>query len=318
VRKAILFCIAFAALSTNAQAQVRGEEELPSAAVLSRVWTPPKLDALAAKLAAQPDMTGVWTFIQPKGACRGPLFDPANATCPPPQPAGESTFGPLPGTKVTSIPYNAEWQKIYDKHIEDAKQGLARDTFAACVPYGVPRMVGESPAPFDIIQAPEVMIWNGDYNKTQRRIYLDGRAHTPPEDPRFGGPSYSGHSIGHWEGNTLIVDTVNMIPAFFDETGSPHSDKLHMVERLRLVDKDIIENEITLTDSVAFTRPWVVKRYYRRQVARAGGPPARRYLDFNDRPCIPDVRIDENGFQVQMLPQELDAEKEKAMARPWR
>jgi hypothetical protein len=313
----VMGCVLATALA-HGQSSTRPEENIPSPEMLARAatWTPPKLDVLAARLAAQPDMTGVWAFIQPKGACGGPLFDPVHSVCPPKLPDGAAGFGPLPGTKVTSIPYKPEWQKIYDQHVEEAIQGFSRDTFAACVPYGVPRVVGESPSTFDIIQAPEIMLWYADYSRTERRIFLDGRPHLKSENPRFDGPSYSGHSIGHWEGNTLVVHTVNMIPSFFDETGSPHSDQLEMTERLRLVDKDILENEMTLTDPVAFTRPWVVKRYYRRQTAGTAAQPARRYLDYNDRPCIPNVKIDENGFQVQMLPQEIEAEQAKQGGRP--
>jgi hypothetical protein len=282
---------------------------MPSAQLLQHAadYVPPKLAALAAKLAAQPDMTGIWAFIQAPSDCRGPVFDPANATCPARALEGESTFGPLAGTRVTGIPYNAKYQAIYDRNIAESLEGKARDTFATCIPYGVPRMVGVSPTPFDIIQAPEVVIWYNDYARTERRIFLDGRAHPAGEDLRTAGPSYSGHSTGHWEGGTLVVETVGMINAFFDETSAPHSDKLSMIERIRLIDKDLIENQMTLVDPEAFTRPWVVRRYYKRQVSAAPGQPTRRYLDLNDRPCVPNVRLDENGYQIMLLPQEIEA-----------
>src|SRR5215510_245705 len=119
------------------------------------------------------------------------------------------------------------------------------------------------------------------------------------------GPSYSGHSVGHWEGTTLVVDTVDMIVASFDETSAPYSSKLHMVERLRLIDTNVMENQMTFTDPEAFEKPWVVTRYYGRDKGAS-------YLNLNDRPCIPNVRIDENGFQVLLLPQEIEAEAAKA------
>jgi len=313
-KQSIGMVMALAALAGGAQAQ-QSNSEMPTPEILARAnsYAPPKLTELAAKLAAQPDMTGLWTFIQPPGACRGPLFDPPNSVCPPPPPEGEATFGPMPGTYMTGIPYTPEYQKIYDRHVEESKEGKARDTFAACIPYGVPRMVGDSPTSFDIVQAPEIMSWYNNYARTERRIFLDGREHPKGDDPRLSGPSYSGHSIGHWEGDTLVIDTVNMIPAFFDETASPHSDKLHMTERLRLIDTNLLENEMTLTDPVAFTRPWVVKRYYRR-ATEAGQQIVHRYQELNDRPCIPNVRMDENGFQVMLLPQEIEAEEAKAKA----
>lgn len=315
----VRWAVALLGVGLAAQAGQAPENPMPSAEVLARAATyvPPKLTELAAKLAAQPDMTGIWAFIQAPDACRGPLFDPAHAACPQRALEGEATFGPLPGTRVTSIPYNAEYQAIYDRHVAESLEGKARDTFATCIPYGVPRMVGESPTPFDIIQAPEVMVWYNDYARSERRIFLDGREHPTGEDERTAGPSYSGHSTGHWEGNTLVVETVGMINAYFDETSAPHSDKLTMTERIRLIDKDMIENEMTLVDPEAFTRPWVVKRYYKRQGATARKP-LRRYLDLNDRPCVPNVRLDEEGFQVILLPQEIEAAEAKAKGQPLR
>jgi hypothetical protein len=307
-----------AALGTAGAAKAQQSNNvMPTREELARAdrYVPPKLTALAAKLASQPDMTGSWVHIQPPGACRGPLFDPPNSTCPPPPPEGEATFGPMPGTRMTGIPYTPEYQKMYDQHVEEAKEGKARDTFAACIPYGVPRMVGDSPTPFDIVQAPEIMSWYNNYARTYRRIFLDGRPHPKGDDERLSGPSYSGHSIGHWEGNTLVIDTVNMINAFFDETASPHSDKLHMIERLRLIAPNLLENEMTLIDPVAFTKPWVVKRYYRR-ASEPGKQIVHRYQELNDRPCIPNVKMDENGFQVILLPQEIEAETARAEGRP--
>jgi hypothetical protein len=304
--------------SAPSAARTPAKNPMPSKDVLDRAdrYVPPRLDELAAKLASQPDMTGIWGFIQAPEECGGPVFDPPSSTCPAKRPEGEAGFGPAPGTKVTSIPYTPEYQAIYDRNIRDAIAGHARDTFAVCIPYGVPRMVGDSPTTFDIIQSPEVMFWSNDYARTERRIFLDGRKHPAGENERLAGPSYSGHSVGRWEGDTLVVETVDMINAFFDETAAPHSDKLQMRERIRLVDADTIENEITLTDPVAFTKPWVVKRYYRRQAAARPGDPPMRYLNLNDRPCIPNVRLDENGFQVILLPQEIEAEAARAEGRP--
>ena len=291
-------------------------------------YRPPRLKDLAGKLAQQPDMTGLWTQLSPKGAGAGPTFDPVHTSYAPQQPVeGEARFGPIPGTYITGIPYTPEYRRRYELYVADAKRGKARDTFAACTPYGVPRMVGDSPVPFDIIQAPEVMLWYNDYGRTERRIFLDGRKHpeTAVADTAYAaGPSYSGHSIGHWEGDVLVIDTVDMIQANFDETSAPHGAKLHMVERLRLIDTNYLENQITFTDPDAFERPWTVTRYYRRigsesdENAGGAGPKDKKvvhaYLDLNDRPCVPNVRIDENGFQVMLLPQEIEAEAAKAGA----
>lgn len=313
-KAAVVLAAAFLVAAGGAAAQ-QSNSQMPTAQELAGAdrYVPPKLGALAAKLATQPDMTGSWTHIQPPGACRGPLFDPPHSTCPPPPLEGEASFGPMPGTKMTGIPYTPEYQKMYDRHVEEAKEGKARDTFAACIPYGVPRMVGDAPTPFDIVQAPEMMFWYNNYARTERRIYLAGPPPRRGDNERLSGPSYSGRSVGHWEGRTLVVETTDMINAFFDETASPHSDKLKMVERLRLLAPNLLENEMTLIDPVAFTKPWVVKRYYRRS-SEPGVAISHQYQEMNDRPCVPNVRIDENGFQVMMLPQEIAAEEAKAKA----
>ena len=277
---------------------------LPSAELIANAdkFNPPRLTEYAARLARQPDMTGTWMAMVPKGAGNGPTFDPVHTVYAPALAKGEATFGPLPGTYIKGIPYNAEYQKKYKELIKETTEGKSRDTFPACVPYGIPRMIGDSPTPFDIIQTPDVMIWNDNYGRTERRIFLNERTHHIQADPETGGtgPSLSGDSIAHWEGNTLVIDTVNMLGAYFDETPAPYSDQLHMVERVRLIAPSILEDQMTFTDPVTMTKPWVVTRYFRRDAGK------REYLKLNDRICVPNVRIDKNGFQVAILPSELD------------
>lgn len=314
----------------SALAQPGGASGLPEPALIARAdsFSPPLLTQYAAKLASQPDMTGAWKPLDPINAGPGPLFDPAHGVWPARLAPGEATFGPLPGTYIKDIPYNAEYRKRYQALIKETTEGHSRDTFAACFPFGTPRMLGATPVSFDIIQAPEVILWSNNYGRSERRIFLDGRPHPAPEAME---PTYSGHSIGHWEGDTLVVDTVNLIGGYYDETPAPYSDKLHMVERIRLIDTNILEDQMTLNDPVMLERPWVVTRYYWRGVGQGPGsgvprdkapplpPPVNGYIhggttivrdffELNDRPCIPNVRMDENGFQVEMLPAEIEAE----------
>ena len=299
--------IACAALTGSlclAAAFGQGSKGLPSATVIANAdkFNPPRLTEYAARLAHQPDMTGTWMAMVPKGAGNGPTFDPVHTFYPHPLTRGESTFGPLPGTYIKGIPYNAEYQKKYAALIKETLEGKSRDTFPACVPYGIPRMIGDSPTPFEIIQTPEVMIWYDNYGRTERRIFVGETTHHIQADPETGGtgPSSSGHSIAHWDGNTLVIDTVNMSAGYFDETPAPYSDQLHMVERVRLIARNILEDQMTFTDPVTMTRPWIVTRYFQR-------PPGKReYFQLNDRPCVPNVRIDNNGFQVTILPSELE------------
>lgn len=300
---AILIGSALMARAALAQRPMR-PQGLPSADLIANAdhYVPPKLTAFAARLARQPDMTGTWTAMVPKGAGNGPTFDPVHTYYPPALSRGEATFGPLPGTYIRGIPYNAAYEKKYRELIKETTEGKSRDTFPACVPYGIPRMIGDSPTPIEILQTPDLMLWYDNYGRTGRRIFLNESTHHIEADPLTGGagPSSSGNSIGHWEGNTLVIDTVNMQAGYFDETPAPYSDQLHMVERVRLIAPNILEDRMTFTDPVTMTKPWIVTRYFSRRAGK------REYLQLNDRPCVPNVRIDKNGFQVAILPSELD------------
>ena len=310
-----LTCIASVASVLVARAAfAQSPQGLPSAALLANAdrYNPPRLTEYAARLAHQPDMTGTWMAMVPKGAGNGPTFDPLHTVYPPALTKGESSFGPLPGTYIKGIPYNAEYQRKYRELIRETTEGKSRDTFPACVPYGIPRMIGDSPTPFDIIQTPDVMIWYDNYGRTERRIFLGERTHHIQADPETGGtgPSLSGDSIAHWEHDTLVIDTVNMLGGYFDETPAPYSHQLHMVERVRLIAPAILEDRMTFTDPVTMTKPWVVTRYFRRNAGK------REYLKLNDRICVPNVRIDKDGFQVAILPSELDQDTTAPAGKP--
>lgn len=87
---------------------------------------------------------------------------------------------------------------------------------------------------------------------TYRTIFLDGRSH--PKDVT---PSYYGHSVGYWEGDTLVVDTRGFNEGFwFDRTGLPHTDKLHMVERFTRTDSKTMQYRVTIDDPGAYTQTW--------------------------------------------------------------
>ena len=111
---------------------------------------------------------------------------------------------------------------------------------------------------FQLIQLPKevLLLFQGD---STRRIYMDGRGH--PEGWPFG---WMGHSIGRWDGDTLVVDTVGLNDRTrLDRAGTPHSDQLHIVERFRRVDHDTLEVEFWFEDPKAFTKLWGAKKIYR-------------------------------------------------------
>ena len=104
--------------------------------------------------------------------------------------------------------------------------------------------------PIEIVQTPQRIFMFFEYSHTFREIWMDGRA--LPADPD---PSYFGTSVGRWEGDTLIVDTVG----FNDQTvinGMPHSDAAHLTERYTRPDLDTLELNLTASDPKAYTKPW--------------------------------------------------------------
>ena len=132
--------------------------------------------------------------------------------------------------------------------------------------------------PVEILEASDRLIIKPENSALPRRIYLDGRQHPPADELE---PSWMGHSIGRWEGDVLVVDTIgtNGRTRGMNGVGSnarvssddakprmPVSDQLHLVERLRLLhDGEILEDEMTITDPKAYTKPLVVKHYWQRR-----------------------------------------------------
>jgi len=111
--------------------------------------------------------------------------------------------------------------------------------------------------PYEMVQTPRrlVMIFEDDI-PSHRTVYLDGRGH--PKDPN---PNWMGHSIGRWEGDTLVVDTAGFNDkTWLDNLGHPHTEMLHVTERLRRVDLGHLEIEFTIEDPGAYTKPWIIKR----------------------------------------------------------
>jgi hypothetical protein len=126
------------------------------------------------------------------------------------------------------------------------------DPEANCLPGGVPRM---APYPWKIVQQPKLIVFLFEGNiHSYRQILMDGRAH--PTDPD---PTWYGHSIGKWEGDTLVVDTIGFNDKFwFDFAGHPHTQKLHITERYRRPDYSHLEFEIVIDDPGAYTRPFTL------------------------------------------------------------
>jgi hypothetical protein len=156
-------------------------------------------------------------------------------------------------------PYNAEWEAKYVQKLADNKAGLPTDPTASCKPGGMPRIM-TSPYPMEYIIQPHRVTIMFELSNQIRRIWTDGRKHPTGDDLEV---TYRGDSIGHWEGDTLVIDTVGMKgDTVYDVTAAPHSDKLHVTERIRRISQTQMEDILTVEDPVAFTKPWVVRRLY--------------------------------------------------------
>ena len=130
---------------------------------------------------------------------------------------------------------------------------LGNDPKMICDPLGFPQILFHVAYPVEVVQIPGRIFEFFDFFYTHRVIWMDGRQ--LPKDPD---PRWYGYSVGRWEGNTLVVDTVGLNDkTWLDADGHPHSEDMKVEERYRRVDHDTIEMNMTLTDPKAYTKPWV-------------------------------------------------------------
>jgi hypothetical protein len=129
--------------------------------------------------------------------------------------------------------------------------------YHTCAPIGFP-IIFLYPLPMQIVQARGEVILLFEWDSLRHQIFTDGRAH----DTSLG-PLWMGDSIGHWEGDTLVADTVNLSDkTWLDRMGHPHSDALRVVERIRRIDHDHLVDDITIEDPKAYTKPWTAHLPY--------------------------------------------------------
>jgi hypothetical protein len=134
--------------------------------------------------------------------------------------AGELAPGDYAGLRLT--PRAVEEIRTYDASIEQRPEG-------ACIAPSVAFYM-QAPFPMEIYEGRDMIVLKMEYYDLFRVIFLDGRAHPPADAPH----SKSGHSVGHWDGDTLVVDTTHIASATFMNNGFNHSDDLHIVERFEL------------------------------------------------------------------------------------
>jgi hypothetical protein len=246
----VAFGIGAALLS--ATATVRGQEERGAAnrAASPRPWPPQRLPD------GQPDVQGIWAA---SNAGSTSLTNPISG--------GEDFDRRLSGENIRRpsriidppdglLPYQpwaAAKQKQQESDYEHPSRPEHIDTQHRCLLSGIPRLYTIVPS-YRIIQIPGSVIFVWDEYHAYRVIPLDGRPHVAPNVKLW-----MGDARGHWEGNTLIVDTTNMRGARLTYIGDFYSQNAHVVERMTFVDADTMTYEATVDDPSVFTRPWTMR-----------------------------------------------------------
>jgi hypothetical protein len=202
------------------------------------LWTAALLPMAPAVMHAQsgatPDLTGVWGIYR-GGPGSDPRFRP-----------------PAPTQLVLKPEYDKPYQERRAKESAAAQRGEQLDnTSARCIPYGVPTMMAIAIYPIEIIQNPKQVTIISEAFSEVRRVYLD-RPQWKIDDVA---PGYYGRSVGHWEGDTLVVDTVGIKPTVSGYRGMPHSPQMRVTDRIRLLAPEILHDQITIDDPVVLEKP---------------------------------------------------------------
>jgi hypothetical protein len=218
--------------------------------VLSLSW----VDSASGQSAQPPDLSGgEGGWVHP----RGTGFQPVPGSPSPVRQDRGHPFTPGRGTAWRigdlSNPNLKPWVKeLMKKDTEEIDAGkIAFQPSSSCLPAGIPNMLS-SPAPLLILQAPKEVVMIKQGGNEIRHIYLDVPHSASPK------PSWSGESVGHYEGDTLVVDTIGQnTKTVLDIYRTPHTEKLHVVERWRTIDGgNGLEVNVTVDDPEAFYQPW--------------------------------------------------------------
>jgi hypothetical protein len=205
--------------------------------------------AAAPAKSVMPDWSGMWT----PGA-KAPEVAGKKGTS---LPRGSGAFG-------SKIPFNPKYQALADarwKRVQGAGgvDDIPLSNSGFCIPAGVPSNMGLVSHEY-VFQPGRVIILLE--NSEVRRIWTDGRGH-PSDD--VSNPDFQGHSIGHWEGDTLVVDTRQIYPEAELFFGLTVTDKTVMKERISLADRNTLRIDTVVEDGELFTHPWAYTRYYARE-----------------------------------------------------
>jgi hypothetical protein len=192
---------------------------------------------------ATPDFSGTWErYPDPWDA--GPIPDD------PPPPGGEPKL---------KQPYASAYEKLKLSKAEAMKTGKpVQEPSTLCLNEGMPTIMG-AVHPIEILQTPQQIVVLAEFLTQTRRVYLNEEMPSLEDIS----PGYNGHSVGHWEGETLVVHTIG-IREDVKFLGIPHTAQMKVTERLRLTAPDLLENQITIDDPDVLAKPYKFTFGYRR------------------------------------------------------
>jgi hypothetical protein len=205
-----------------------------------------------------------------------------NVINPPPAAHDWAALAKLPDWSGTWVPLAEDpfplgrnepmWKPEAARQIESQKAadkaGHPQNVFVNCLPEGMPDFVLMTVAATEFLFTPGRITILGEFDGNRlRRIYTDGRGH--PDDPD---PTFNGHSIGHWERDTLVIDTVGILPEVYLPLGQavalPNNGDMHIVERIRLIGPDTLKDDLQITAPHVLTEPWKISRRFARSRER--------------------------------------------------
>jgi hypothetical protein len=228
----ILFALALLAISTAIHAQTSATPGSAAATAipdLSGNWAPHRPVPVTAETALCGIRTVCDDLLGAKGAAMAPMAEK---------------------------PEEPEMQPWAEEKYNAVKQGKARDSnFTGCTPQSPTDLMLDNRRRYELRQFPDMVLILFDEDHLVRQIYLDGRGH-----PDGSQTTWMGHSTGKYEGATLVIDTVGFNDKnWIDREGHPHSEALHLVERIRRLNQNSLQYEVTIDDPKAYKTPWTRK-----------------------------------------------------------
>jgi hypothetical protein len=262
----LLFSCASVAVQAQTSAQQPPARSAATAAGAAKTPTPGEFPPYKPPHTAdgKPDFNGIWQSlvtadidIQDHDAQAGPHPDIMGAYGAWPGGQGIVEGGEIPYKPEALAKKKANAEKRMAVNItSDDRRHDTGDPELKCYRPGLPR-ANYLPFPFQIIQGTDNIMMVYEFEHTLRTIFMKENDKEAPKDPPA--DSWMGWSHGHFEGDTLVIDTTGFVPyTWFDRAGDFHSDALHVVERYTLVSPYHIMYEATIEDPNVFTRPWKV------------------------------------------------------------